>query len=102
MASISPIGATPEQLPPITPAQAAQSTGATSVAQAASPAGDTSADTTTYVTNADGSVSVTTSNAQGEVIEISTLPAPVIAAAANGTNGGGPVLAPGALLNLVA
>jgi hypothetical protein len=86
MASISPLAR-------IIPAPS-QSTSVTTP----SPANDI----TTYVTHADGTISVTVANAQGEIFTSSTIPAPVSPAsgAAGLTGAGG--RAPGALLNLVA
>ncbi len=90
MASISPISNLT-----IAPAQnpVTQTAGtATPRATAVDPA----TDTTTYVTNADGTINVTTSNAQGEILEASTIPATVAAGGSRSS------AAPGALLNLVA
>ena len=61
---------------------------------------DPANDTTTYVTNADGTINVTTTDAQGEIIEISTIPAPVVATAGGGSAAS--PLAPGSLLSRVA
>ncbi len=60
-------------------------------------------DITAYITNPDGTISVTTTDAQGEIVAISTLSAPVVAPisgaqGAAGTSG----QAPGTVLNLVA
>jgi hypothetical protein len=96
MTSISPVSTLTLSTPPVVQATQTASTGTPRATSLNDPANDI----TTYVTNADGSVNVTTTNAQGEVLDISTLPSPV-AATAGGRSGASP-LAAGSLLSRVA
>jgi hypothetical protein len=70
---------------------------------AAATSASATANTTIYVTNANGSISVTTTNAQGEIVDLSTIPAPYVTspsgAGVSASVGG---RTPGALLSLVA
>jgi hypothetical protein len=96
MASISLVSTLTLSTPPI--GQATQT--ASTATPRATAVNDPANDITTYVTNADGSVNVTTTNAQGEILEISTLPSPVAATA--GGRSGASQLAAGSLLSRVA
>jgi len=96
MASISPVSTLTLSTPPVVQTTQTASTGTPRAVAVNDPANDI----TTYVTNADGSVNVTTTSAQGEILDISTIPSPVVATV-GGRSGESP-LAPGSLLSRVA